>query len=415
MYKLVYSISLICIFASCSKEPLAVPDYFSNALDNTIPISTSILKKLEGKYLMNSNPVELGNNFVCLVNNKTVTFISNRSGLYLVMKSGYNAKDSSIILKGYFRAPLSSETGSVKMTISDKANLKKRNTGTMDSTFTITMEVVYGSELRVKKSSEIKYNSPFSKNVINRNFQIIAHRGGGRNSDDLPYSENSIEMIHHASDFGANSVEIDVKLTKDRIPVLYHDDEINTRLTQKSPLKGDIAEYKYEVLEEFAPLIRGEKIPTLEKTLLHIIDSTSVSSVWLDIKGDSGVFDIVSPMVDKALLRAKSMGKIIDIYMGIPTEEVLTEYKTLKNYTSKISACEISLNLAKELKSKVWGPRWTLFVSEADILSAHQSGIKVFTWTMDEESFIKTYIDANTFDGILSNYPSIVAYQLYSK
>jgi glycerophosphoryl diester phosphodiesterase len=45
-------------------------------------------------------------------------------------------------------------------------------------------------------------------------FQILAHRGGGRNSDYLGVSENSIEMIDIAERFGSTGIEIDARLQK---------------------------------------------------------------------------------------------------------------------------------------------------------------------------------------------------------
>jgi glycerophosphoryl diester phosphodiesterase len=43
----------------------------------------------------------------------------------------------------------------------------------------------------------------------------------------------------------------------------------------------------------------------------------------------------------------------------------------------------------------------------------HNEGRKVFVWTLDEPSFIQDYINNGNFDGVLSNYPSLIAYYHY--
>jgi glycerophosphoryl diester phosphodiesterase len=40
-------------------------------------------------------------------------------------------------------------------------------------------------------------------------------------------------------------------------------------------------------------------------------------------------------------------------------------------------------------------------------------GRKVFTWTLDDENYIEQFIKEGQFDGILTNYPTIVSYFHY--
>ena len=42
-------------------------------------------------------------------------------------------------------------------------------------------------------------------------------------------------------------------------------------------------------------------------------------------------------------------------------------------------------------------------------------GRKIFTWTLDESSYIEEFINQGQFDGILTNYPTIVSYYYYIK
>lgn len=53
-------------------------------------------------------------------------------------------------------------------------------------------------------------------------WEVSAHRG-----DRGTYRENSISALIHAMDIGAASVEFDVHLTKDGVPIIYHDYKLN--------------------------------------------------------------------------------------------------------------------------------------------------------------------------------------------
>jgi len=50
---------------------------------------------------------------------------------------------------------------------------------------------------------------------------IVAHRGGPR-----VYSENSAAAINASFEIGADIVEIDIRLSVDKVPVVIHDDNL---------------------------------------------------------------------------------------------------------------------------------------------------------------------------------------------
>lgn len=398
---------------SCEKPIVLPKDAFENALKNTVAVSSKIIKNLEGHYMSDEKLKILGNQFICLVNNNTITFISDKGGLYIVCDLGLNTNDSLIYLKGYYRDPLTSNKGFVQLILKDKKNTQSVFNNSIDSSLEFTMNFINADNPNIK-TINLKYKRAFKTSSIKPNFNILAHRGGGRNSDDLPYSENSIEMIHHATDFGANGVEIDVKLTSDQVPVIYHDDDINIRLTLKSPIIGAVGKYKYKTLETYVRLVKGEKIPKLEDVLDHIVDSTSLNFVWLDIKDANDVFKNIIPIVNKTLEKAKKSNRNLSIYYGIPSDDVYNSFMEEKDYVSLPSLCELDIDKATKLSSIIWAPRWTLGLDKNSIQGAQTSNLKVVTWTLDNEELIKKYISTYNYDGILTNYPSIVAYHYYS-
>lgn len=99
--------------------------------------------------------------------------------------------------------------------------------------------------------------------------KLIAHRGASAYAP-----ENTLAAIHTAADMDAAWVEIDVILTKDKVPVIFHDDTLE-RVTTAD---GNITDITYRELKQldaggwFSESFYGEPVPTLEHALDVIID-----------------------------------------------------------------------------------------------------------------------------------------------
>ncbi|QYY36171.1 glycerophosphodiester phosphodiesterase family protein [Ruficoccus sp. ZRK36] len=93
---------------------------------------------------------------------------------------------------------------------------------------------------------------------------IIAHRGA---SGKAP--ENTLAAVRRAWKLGADGVEIDIRLTKDGVPVCSHDERTG-RLSDVDHAIADLtlAELKcIDVGDWKDPAYAGETIPTLEEVL----------------------------------------------------------------------------------------------------------------------------------------------------
>ncbi len=112
-------------------------------------------------------------------------------------------------------------------------------------------------------------NNPNSEYVV-----VISHRGDWRN-----YPENSIPAIESVIRMGVDMMELDVKMTKDSVLVLMHDQTIN-RMTNG---KGLVSDFTYDSLMTFK-LKRAHnvttdslRIPTLREALLCCKDRILVN------------------------------------------------------------------------------------------------------------------------------------------
>lgn len=99
--------------------------------------------------------------------------------------------------------------------------------------------------------------------------KVIGHRGA------CGYApENTLESILTAADLGVEWVELDVMLTSDSVPIIFHDDTLD-RTTNGA---GNVADTPYSTIRDleagswYADSFSGIKIPTLEEALDIIID-----------------------------------------------------------------------------------------------------------------------------------------------
>ena len=411
---LVYSIFLLLVLGCEKNDYNFNPDYDKTYLEGTIPLPSDMRPYIIGIYSSESSTAGLGYRFVMKWNQNKLTLFSNRNGNYAVMDVGVNLSDSSIKMAGYWRSPMNNEEGKLYLTIT------KQNGADDIISKKFTVSKLIGQNISIDGKTaevELSFERFFSNKVLNNlKFSIIAHRAGGRNSDNIPFAENSIELVKRASEMGASGVEIDIKLTKDNIPVVYHDDDINIRLTQKGPVVGNIEDFNFEFLRRYVRLVDGQTIPTLEEMLNTIIDSTDIRFVWLDNKGgNERFFSYTLPVMYKALLKARGRNNSILILNGLPTEEIATEFSKVPNNKDRPNLCEISFARSKELNSVVYAPRWTLGTLDNEVAEAHALNMKVVCWTVDLSTVMKKYIQVGNFDGILTNYPSILAYEFYSQ
>ena len=409
----ILGLSLLILTISCNDYDLPEAVNVMPPVGSGQSLTDNSKGKLEGIYKVTKGNEVFGDTLILKWNNLgNLSIFGGINGLYAVTKG--LKKDSSIYIYGYWRYALNSETGAINLQLNptDGSNAILGGNPARVPNLKISGKFSFGNNAP-NQALELTFIRPFSEKVLQDDFRILAHRSGGRTSDLLSISENSLEMIGFTENLGSTGIEIDVRLTKDNVPVLYHDEDINIRLTQKSPLNGPIYNFTYPEISSFIRLVNGEKIPKLEDALMKVIDSTKLKVVWLDMKSVNNAMSIVIPIQQKMLQRAKQKNRDLAIYIGLPETNVVDFFKTYPNYQNVSSLCELSVKDVTDINAKVWAPRWTLGLQKVEVKAMHAQNRKVFCWTLDSEAFIKKYINEGDFDGILSNYPTIVSYHHY--
>lgn len=403
-------------FNSCRKDYEAPVPYNFTATPGSGRFVPSIRQTMEGVYTVTDGSSQFGTQVAL---KWTYTYEGADTTHYLSIFTGVDAgffnlegtaQTDSLVVSGYWRKLVNTATGLTNLTLKakHKGQLQPFN-GSLASGDTLVLTGSYGEKTAAPTQPlTLTYNRPLNK----KPFSIMAHRSGGRTSDLLPASENTIEIIKLASRLGATGIEIDVRYTKDGVPILYHDNTLNLRLIQKSGLTGPVENYTYQQLTTLVRLINGEKIPTLEEALETVINNTSLSFVWLDTKY-IGPMDKVQALQQKFRQKALLARRDLRIIIGLPSTDAVDSYNALADKTNTPILCELDTATTRSLGARIWAPRWTLGPQTAEVLAMKAEGLTVFVWTLDEPEFIREFISQNNFDGILSNYSPVVAYYHY--
>lgn len=125
---------------------------------------------------------------------------------------------------------------------------------------------------------------------------LYAHRGLHDNSSDAP--ENSLRAFQKAVDAGFG-IEMDVQLSKDGVPVVFHDYTLKRICSEE----GKVEQYTFEELQQFPLCGTDQRIPKFED-VLKLVNGRVPLIVELKIEAAD---TSVCPAADKLLSEYKGM------------------------------------------------------------------------------------------------------------
>jgi glycerophosphoryl diester phosphodiesterase len=374
------------------------------------PIDTIGKQRLEGVYYISQGNDVFGDTLVAL-------YVRDHFCLYSGAQVIFSENAGSIIsdtahFTGYFRFVRSALTGNFNLHIFPADGGASLKSGAQIGPITIRGTFEDPSSKQMKNIVMIRARS-FSTG--GRHFQILGNCGGGRNSERLGRSENSIEMGKFSEYLGCTGVEIDLHTTQDGQIILIHDDTFSPRTVEGTYVLGNVADFTLSQIRRNARLVHGENVPTLGEFLTFVVDSTNLQFVWLDPKVTTGIEKILEEQ-RAALNRAKQKGRKLKIYYGLPSTAILDAYRQAPLADSTDVLCELPPNIVRSLPScKAWGPRWTNGLQTSDVEALHKEGYEVYPWTIDDPDYMIQFLGQGSFDGILSNYPSMLTGLYYQR
>jgi len=217
---------------------------------------------------------------------------------------------------------------------------------------------------------------------------IIGHRGAAALEP-----ENTLLSIKRAIDIGVDAIEIDVHLSKDKELVVIHDATVDRTTNGTGPVSG----YSVQEIKRL-DAGKGEAIPTLQE-VIDLIDKRVMLIIELKEEGTEGsVVDLLgrNNLFDKSCVisfwhRLVKTVKAMD--SRIRTGVLLVG--------SPVDACVATRASADALVMKY------TFVDRELVEMAHEKGLKVFIWNIDDRELLRPYVDMGV-DAIGTNDPRVL-------
>ena len=217
-------------------------------------------------------------------------------------------------------------------------------------------------------------------------FRLIGHRGAAGLAP-----ENTMPSFVKAYECGATAIEFDVRLTKDGVPIIYHDDNFK-RLTGVDAYVADVS------FEETKKLrVKGEApIPTLEEVL-------EFASGKLAVDVELKVVGIEEETVN--LLRKYGLEDKALITSFLPT--VLSE---IKNIAPDVEVGVLLeewddgyLDMARRIEAYALLPPYTI-VTRKLVDKIKGSGYALIVWTVNDLREAEKLLEMGV-DGIITDDP----------
>jgi len=405
--------AIILSLNGCVSElsPVVYPTVdYDAVVSTTTPLTIEQRTQMNGIYILQDGRNSFGDTVAVRWDGEAVSIYTIKSVSFFYIRGGMQSDSARFV--GFWRAVQGPETGEVSLSILASEGGKELAAGKGNGVG-LTLRGSITSPGSSRPTSLVLTKIKALANRL-RGFEIIGHRGGGRNSDRLGKSENSIELMLFASQLGATALEIDVFGTSDGVPVVFHDPTFTPRTVQGAYLIGDISNYSLKQIRGFVRLVNGEQIPTLEEALMEVVDKSTIRTIWLDNK-DPRVVDEVLAIHQRVMDHAASKKRTIRILFGIPTTDIYDAYMKSPSKGTAPVLCELDLASVRASDAAVWAPRFTDGLQSDVVAQMHKEGRDVYCWTMDDPAFILRFLTEGDFDGFCTNYPTLLAALFYTR
>lgn len=233
-------------------------------------------------------------------------------------------------------------------------------------------------------------NQIFAPVTLGTQTFVLAHRGASRAE-----RENTVLAFRAAGDRGADGVELDVRLTADRLLVVHHDPRLEDG--------RDIC------------AVQRSALPTHIPTMNEALDACAGMWVNVEIKNDENEpdfdsTDVVAEKVARALLERKENSRfLISSFRRETIDKVHEVAPELR--TAWLTVVVASNDAEGIIESLVRGGHsalhpWVGLLTKELIDLCHAQGIQVNTWTCDDELRMAELV-AWKIDAICTNVPDV--------
>ncbi len=230
----------------------------------------------------------------------------------------------------------------------------------------------------------------------------VAHRGASRYAP-----ENTPTAFRLALEHGVPAVECDVRRTQDGHLVVIHDSAVD-RTTDGRGAVGSLALESLRRLDAgrwFGPEFAGERIPLLDEVLEAV---RGRALIQIEIKNDpvpsEGIEQQVAGAIGRHGMENEALVMSFDHRIIRELRGAAPEIATGILYSARLID---PIAAARGAAADALCPNWGYL--DRDVVDiAHQAGLGVFVWTVDDEQAIRRCMDLGV-DGISSNDTRLIA------
>jgi glycerophosphoryl diester phosphodiesterase len=246
---------------------------------------------------------------------------------------------------------------------------------------------------------------------------IQSHRGGAERDGKPAFAEESMAGFRSAWEDEHTVLELDVKLSSDRVPVVIHDDTLDRTTVCSGRVDSrtwaDLrAQCPSDVLG-IDPLPRAKAEPavpmaSLSEVLAYAKETGAPLNIEIkNIPGEKD-FDPTPAYADTVLQTIKGSGVELSqlIIQSFYPPNLDEAQKVLPGVaTAFLTFAPASTGGAQYAASRGytwWSPAWP--VSKSDVDQAHALGLKVVPWTIDQAQDVREAAAAGV-DAVITNDP----------
>ncbi len=375
-------------------------------LGGMTPLNVKLLQGLDGIYMSDAAP--FNGAIVGHGSSSAFSLFTSQDSTHVILAAGCSADRTRFLAEGHHRSATLGTGGLVRLRaigLSARTLCADRDTAVLSA---VSFTGEYGSDNQLpNKPFTLKYKR---ERAGEQDFGAIAHHGACRTIDACGVSENSIESILRVPAYGARAVEVDVRLTKDGVPVLFHDETLTPRLVNGELCHGRVSDLPFAILRANCTLQYGEQIPSLQEAVDTIIASKDLRGLWVDIKETAALAPSVAILHDAALRTSRPVKTHLWV-VGLPDEETRQAY--LQIPADKRAPCflELEPDDVRATGCSTWAPRWTRGASGDEVQALKDQKIGTVMWTVNEVPFIDNYLREVKPTSMLSDRVGTVLYR----
>jgi len=376
----------------------------------------------EGMYDVAQGSEIFGDGLAVRTSKGTVSLLTDKNNGFSVLGSAC-LDDGRVVVEGYWQYPTELEAGLVRLFVDPPevaAALCAGEAPKPDTAF--SLHGAWGNDsdfpthpLSLNWTRELKDWRGFFGNT--------AHHGACEGTDHCGASPNSLESIRLAERVGSNLAEVDIRLTRDGVPVMFHDPGLSRSLVRGMFCNGNVADLSVAELLGSCEYTYGEKIPTLEQMLDMLVNETEMEGAYLDMKVPGAVLPsarLVNKLNEELAIRNSnddpSDDRKFKAAIAITTDEVRTAWHDAKAQLQKEGApvppClfEYDPNLVLTEGCIAWGPTWTAGAQPDNVQMLRDHGVITIFWTINQSDFMKEFLEQAKPNGIITGRASTLFY-----